>query len=64
MPKSKWKFVWDCFIVFLLLFVSVIVPFRLAFYPEEDNLWLIVYSIIDIMFLIDTILTFFTAVID
>ena len=35
-PNAKWKLVWDMYIVFLLLAVSILVPYRLAFYPEDD----------------------------
>ena len=36
LPSSKMKLVWDIFILIALLFVSILVPFRLAFYPEDD----------------------------
>lgn len=64
MPKSKAKVIWDFYIVFLLLVVSIIVPFRLAFYKEEDEQWIIIYLAIDSQFLIDMILTFFTALVN
>ena len=64
MPKSFYKMIWDFYIVFLLLIVSIVVPFRLAFYPEESQKWIIIYLAIDSQFLIDMILTFFTATID
>lgn len=51
------------YIVFLLLLVSVIVPFRLAF-KEDNNLWLTIYTVIDSFFFFDLIATFFTAMID
>ena len=64
MPNTSWKVIWDFFIVFLLLVVSILVPYRLAFYPKDSQDWLIVYSVIDSCFLIDMILTFFTATVD
>ena len=33
MPNARWKLLWDFYIVFLLLGVSILVPYRLAFYP-------------------------------
>ena len=36
MPSKKWKLVWDMYIVFLLLFISILVPYRLAFYPKDS----------------------------
>ena len=35
-PNKKWKLVWDMYVVFLLLTVSILVPYRLAFFPEDD----------------------------
>ena len=64
LPNAKWKIVWDFFIVFLLLLVSIIVPFRLAFSPTDGFDWVVTYSAIDSFFFIDMILTFFTAVVD
>ena len=63
MPTDKWKIIWDFYIVFLLLLVSVIVPFRLAF-KQDSNKWLVIYTCIDTFFFIDMIVTFFTALID
>lgn len=62
-PQSTAKVVWDFYIVFLLLVVSIIVPFRLAFFPNEDRDWVIIYLAIDSQFLIDMVLTFFTAIV-
>lgn len=62
-PQATAKVIWDFYIVFLLLVVSIIVPFRLAFYPTEDQDWVIIYLAIDSQFLIDMVLTFFTGII-
>ena len=64
MPSAKWKLVWDFWVVFLLLAVSLIVPYRLAFDPIDSTGWLIVYYSIDSCFVIDMIFTFLTATID
>ena len=64
MPNARWKLVWDFYIVFLLLIVSILVPYRLAFYPEDSLDWLIAYSAIDSFFLVDMVFTFFTATTD
>ena len=52
------------FILFALLVVSILVPFRLAFYPEDSVPIQIFYGILDFFFLIDIIVTFFTATMD
>lgn len=48
----------------MLLFVSLIVPFRLAFVENESNTWFALYLITDAFFLIDIVLTFFTSIND
>ena len=64
MPSAKWKLIWDFWVVFLLLAVSLIVPYRLAFDPVDSFGWLVVYYSIDICFVIDMVFTFLTATID
>ena len=64
LPTAKWKLIWDFWVVFLLLVVSLLVPYRLAFDPIDSPFWVLVYYSIDANFVIDMILTFFTATID
>ena len=64
MPNSSWKVAWDFFIVILLLWVSIVVPYRLAFYQEDNKSWFITYTVVDCLFLIDIILSFFTAIVN
>lgn len=47
-----------------LLFITLVVPVRLAFDDDDPPAWVIVYAIIDLSFLIDMILTFFTSYTD
>ena len=48
----------------LLLIVSLIVPVRLAFVEQDSTSWFVFYTITDVFFLCDLILTFFTSVPD
>lgn len=64
LPSSKMKLVWDIFILMALLFVSILVPFRLAFYPEDDFTTQIIYIFLDSCFFLDIIVTFFSATMD
>ena len=64
MPHARKKMMWDFYIVFLLVVICIVVPFRLAFHPDESVRWLIMYLIIDFNFLIDMFVTFFTAIED
>ena len=44
--------------------MSILVPFRLAYYPEDDATWMMIYGVIDTFFLVDIVVTFFTATLD
>ena len=64
MSNNGCKILWDVWILALLLLISIIVPWRLAFYDESDAGWQAAYFIVDMFFFIDIILTFFTSVTD
>ena len=66
MSNNGYKILWDIYILVLLLFISLVVPWRLAFNDADakDDGWLVAFWIIDGFFLIDIILTFFTSVTD
>lgn len=61
LANNRYKIAWDMYVTVLLLFLTVIVPVRLAFADEDPLSWKIIYNWIDISFLIDIILTFFTS---
>lgn len=51
--------------MFVLLFVAITLPYRIAFAPEkEGKLWMTINYTIDGSFVIDMILTFFTTIKD
>lgn len=52
------------YIMLLVIYVAIVVPYRLAFSLEESLATKIVSYVIDFSFLIDIILTFFTAFYD
>ncbi len=62
MPDHKVKQNWDIFIAMLLIFTAVYVPLRISFYDEATTAYLIFDTVFDIFFVVDIILTFFTAV--
>ena len=45
-----------------LMFTCTVVPFRLAFTSFDPVGWVVSYAIVDITFLFDVILTFFTSI--
>lgn len=62
--NNRYKMLWDLWILFLLLIISIIVPIRLAFVEQETKEWFIFYIMTDSFFFIDIILTFFTTISD
>ena len=63
-PNSTWKIRFDIYIMFVMLFTAIVVPWRLAFHQDDDMMWIVINIIIDISFLVDIILIFFTAYFD
>ena len=61
---SKWKQMWDIWCMLLVLYVALVVPYRLSL-DLDDNKGLVVFNIImDLCFLLDIVLTFFTSYYD
>ena len=58
---NKYKLIWDLILLCLLVFISMAVPYRIAFVDFEPYSWILTYWIIDILFFIDIILTFMTS---
>lgn len=52
---------WNLFITFVLLFTCCVTPARIAFVEQDDEVWTWINNAIDLMFLIDIIIIFFTA---
>ena len=51
--------------MFVLCFVAIILPYRMALYDDDPNIgWLVTWLVIDVLFFIDLILTFFTTYTD
>jgi hypothetical protein len=55
---------WDIWITFTLLFITIAVPVRLAFYDRDPLGWILMYGVVDFSFLTDLVLTFFTSYTD
>ena len=55
---------WDIFIVVLLLIVCIIIPWRVTFIEHETRGTKYTFIVVDVLFLIDMILTFFTTVLN
>jgi Ion transport protein len=65
-PKSKFKTVWELFIIILALLISLLLPFAIAMKPPFTEYigYEIFMLLIDLLFFIDIIFTFRSATFD
>lgn len=60
--NNRFKLYFDLLIMAILMLTATVVPYRLAFRSWDDSpTWIVIYNCIDILFLIDIILTFNTS---
>lgn len=64
LQDNKLKVVWDVFVMLILIAVTLIIPYRLAFAHEDEFEWQVVYYLFDFMFTIDIVLCFLTSFTD
>ena len=62
--ENKYKTNWDLWIILVLFFVAITLPYRIAFSEKDSTLWQVINYIVDASFAIDMILTFFTTIPD
>lgn len=70
--KARWiisqsnalKMGWDLLILLVLIFISISVPYRITFIEKDSKGWVTVYTIMDVCFGIDILLTFNTSYAD
>lgn len=60
-PASKFKIFWNLMILILIIFLAIIVPYRIPFEENITNAWLATDIIMDTIFLVDIIFNFNTA---
>jgi len=61
---NLYKQLFDLYIMALVLYVAIVVPFRLGFNIEETKVFKVIGYVIDISFFVDMVLTFFTSFYD
>lgn len=64
LQDNKLKIAWDVCIMLVLLIVTVIIPYRLAFVIEDDMAWKVLYYFFDVMFALDIVFCFLTSYTD
>ena len=58
-PSSEFIIKWDKLMVVLLLFVSFVTPFEVAFLPTKPDALFVINRIVDLGFIIDMVFQFF-----
>ena len=61
-PHSAFKKGWNIVVVVLLLYTSLIMPYRLAFTDADSGGWFVVERMVDGLFFADVVFTCFTAI--
>jgi len=64
LQDNRLKIAWDVSIMLVLLIVTVIIPYRLAFVMDDDINWKVLYIFFDVMFALDMVFCFFTSYTD
>jgi hypothetical protein len=60
-PENPNKANWDLFVTIILVFTCITTPARMAFVEKDSGGWVAVRWIIDIIFLLDITIIFFSA---
>ena len=55
---------WDFYIMIVMVVAAILTPLQLAFVENDTLGWIVTGAIIDITFLVDILVTFFTAYVD
>jgi hypothetical protein len=63
-PLDEFKNTWDLCLVLVLIFSSLMSPYRLAFVEEDDTTWKVINTVVDLVFGIDILVVFNTAYYD
>jgi hypothetical protein len=61
---DEFKNGWDLCLAIVLIFSSLMSPYRLAFVEEDDTKWKVINTIVDLMFTMDIFIVFNSAYYD
>jgi potassium channel len=62
-PSSMTRIGWDFMLILFLVYIAIVTPYRIGFDTSSDDIATVVFeSLMDVFFLIDITLNFFTAV--
>ena len=57
-PEDPFKGYWDIFIALVLIFTSLVTPYRIALVEVDNTRWNVINNTVDIMFLVDIFIIF------
>lgn len=60
-PTSNFKLIWNLMMFALIIFIAIVVPYRIPFEDQISEMWFIIDTSTDSIFLLDMILNFMTA---
>lgn len=63
-PQAPWKTGWNVVMLFLIIFLAMTVPYRIPFEDVTPPIWLYCDIVIDLLFIFDVSMNFFTAMED
>ena len=63
-PNAKKKVKWDLLVAVLIVYSTLIVPFRIGFEETAGILGTVVDIVVDVVFAIDIVISFRTAYVD
>lgn len=62
MPQSFFKSVWNVILIILLVYTATYMPYKICFIDEPSQSSEIVDTVVDVLFAIDIIINFISAV--
>ena len=62
--EAAWKTAWDWFVIGLIMYNAILVPWEFSFQRQEDNTLNGADYFVDVLFLADTVMCFFTSFVD
>ena len=60
-PDDPFKGYWDIFIALVLIFTSLVTPYRIALVEVDNTEWNVINNTVDVMFLVDIFIIFNSA---
>ena len=60
-PHNPFKTFWNIVMIFLLGHTALVVPFRVSYVDESSTMWFWSEMLIDLLFIFDLVLSFFSA---